>query len=279
MTSAPAGGLQVSDTQFLEDYLTFALWQPAFMGHVLYAESESAEAAKACFGLQMYLNLEMALECLSKWYFALRDWKPQSEPLLWRFKTTNVRENTEAQDYTAKAALDELTTLPAEQMLATLKQPTDSDLERRGWAVQDRNQRTRGINEVLETLRRALRNRIAGEGDLVRAYNNAKHGLLVLRELPGVNDSSSAFLIAKVQKGQGGQSLIKPLGLSGESGQLRRIRDTTIVTCQLMAVLLAVIPWYYYSDLTWQQYKAQPDNLADSVAALFATIERMVASP
>ena len=278
MTEGQISSFQLSDENFLEDYLTFAVWQPAYMAHWLYKQASSAGTAKTCFALQIYLNMEMALEALSKWYFALRDWRPGCEPLLWRFKKTDVREKPEARDHATHIALKDLNNSCADEILSKLKQPSEAHLRDAGWSENELENRSASVDSLLKTFRAGLQNRVAGDGDLVRAYNNLKHGLLALHELPGANQPPSLFLISRVKRGQGGGSLVTPLGLSCESDNLRPLRDTTIATCKLIAVLLNLLPWYFYSRLTWAQYKAEPDNLIGAVTKVSKKIDKLVAS-
>jgi len=251
------------------------------MAHWLYSQARSATTAKTCFGLQIYLNMEIAFEALAKWYFTLRDWTPKSEPLLWRFKKTEVKEkeNPKAQDCATHIALTQLQDSPQDQILSLLKQPSEAQLKARGWSKRELEYRLAVIGNLLDTLQAGFQNRVAGGGDLVRAYNNLKHGLLVLQQLPGPKQKASVFLIARVNKGPGAQSSITPLGLSCDADQLRPLRDNTIETCKLIAALLALIPWYYYTDLSWRAYKAQPDTVVGAVQAVWKKMDKLRSQP
>lgn len=267
--------LDLSDPDFLDDYLSFAVWQPAYMAHWLYGQAKSARTAKTCFGLQMYLNMEIAFEALAKWYFALRDWTPKSEPLLWMFKKTEMKEGEKAVDYATPVALKQLQDSPEEQILCLLKQPSETELRDRGWSKKELDERSAVVGDLLRTLRAGLQNRAAGGGDLRRAYNNLKHGLLVLQQLPGLSRKQSAFLVAKVTRGQRNRSVVVPLEFCCDADQLRPLRDNAIATCKLIAVLLALIPWYYYTALSWGEYEAQPDTVVGAVKAVWKKIDEL----
>ena len=277
MTEGQSSSLELSDKNFVEDYLTFAVWQPAYMAHWLLLQAESASAAKACFALQMYLNMEIALETLSKWYFTLRDWRRASESLLWRFKTTEVRENPDAEDYATHVALKDVEASSVDDLLLRLKQPSSDDLKARGWSEDELTEREKTIPDLVATLTAGLQNRMAGSGDLRRAYNNLKHGLLVLQDLPGfTKPPGSIFLIAGLRNDEPDSSMITPLGLASDSQSLRLLRDNCVGVSRLIAALLAVLPWYYQTNATWNDYQKQPNNAIGAMQMAWKKLDKLV---
>ena len=277
MTKVRPHELAISDAEFIADYLSFAVWQPAYIAHWLLLQAESADGAKACFALQMYLNMEMSLETLSKWYFTLRDWRPGSESLLWRFKTTEVREKPNAKNYATHIAFDKLEASPLDDVLVCLKQPSFDNLKARGWSEHELRDRLTVISDLLVTLRAGLQNRMAGSGDLRRAFNNLKHGLLFLQDLPGQSKPvGSIFLIAGIREAQPDDSMITPLGLASDSRSLRLLRDSCVGVSRLVAVLLVLLPWYYQSNATWAEYQTNPNNAVGAMRMVWKKLDKLI---
>lgn len=268
------GGAEVTDKEFLEDYLQFGLWQPAYFSVWLLNQIGSGEGASKSLAIQIYLNFQMALEALSMWYFALVEWKPGVDSLVKRFDGINISESPGARHSTEKA-LQELSAMDLPCLLGTLKQPTEQQLRGRGWGEGEVQRREEGVSEIPGLLRRAMQNRLADSGDLVRAFNKFKHGLIVLQALkPPETQTDAVALVTDVEMTDPGKARVEAIWLGCSPERLKPLVDTTVSVCHITAMLLVLVPWYHMSNLGWAEYRCQ-SNAVDGVARVYERLEQL----
>lgn len=255
--------VKLTDREFLEEYVTFAVWQPAIFSVWLTNQlSESGGFNKAA-AIQIYLNFEIALEMLGMWYFALREWVPGQTSLAYTFAKIEISSRKEHR-HNVDEALASMASLQAEQLLAELKQPDDGQLRQRGWSEEELRERQEVAANLAELLKRAFKNRVGSNADLVRAYNKLKHGIIVFQEIPG-QEADGVALVHKVRSAGTDGVRIDPIWLPKSRERLKAISDITVTVCQLAGTLLAILPWFYFSQDAWQAYKASPSAIGNMI--------------
>jgi hypothetical protein len=264
--------VKLTDKDFLDDYVCFGVWQPAIFSTWLSNQLSENGGFNKSAALQIYLNFEIALEMLAKWYFALAEWQPGTTSLTRTFDRIDVK-NTPDNPYTVDIALDAIDSHSAAELLTLLKQPTSDALRARGWTDQEVSDREADIKKLVDLLGRALGNRSSDKAELLRAYNKLKHGFFAFQELPGQTDDGGVALVHKINADGSSGVLVEPIWLPVERGRLVPIVDTIISICQIAAVLLANITWFYFTSDDWQTYKSNPS----STGAMIEVIKKIQA--
>jgi hypothetical protein len=264
--------VRLSDKDFLEDYICFGVWQPATFSVWLTNQLSPNGGFNKAAALQIYLNFEIALEMMAMWYFALGEWSPGRNSLARKF--TNVKISGETGNrYNVADALSRMISMSPDELFAHLKQPTRDQLAQRGWTEAELRGRDEVALKLPGILQSALKNRVASNGDLVRAYNKLKHGLFVFQELAGERGDGVA-LIHSVHADDASGVMVEPIWMPTTYERLRAITDITVVVCKLAAALLEVVPWYYYSDEDRQAYRQRP-SATGSMIKVYEKIEEM----
>lgn len=255
----------MTDREFLDEYLHFSVWQPAYVSKFLFAELEGATGARKSLALQIYLNFEMALEAFCMWYFTLRDWHPGT-PLAERFASVHINEK-EGGAFSSARALAEVQSLEV-SLGEWLHQPSKEALIERGWNKEQAAEREASIDAFHDVFRRALKNRGAADGDLVRAYNKLKHGLLAFQASAiGVDDQDTVVLpTGKIEAIR-----TDHVAIQCSPDTMEKLVQVTVSSCGWIAGTLALMDWYYLTERSWEDYQAGP-NVVAGVAQIWQRV-------